>query len=168
MDSFRNNAASIRGDRTLVSPVVSWVSLCQEGINRSGRSSYKTVDNLVPEIDFAAELISTLRQSILLSKQCSIPEIFVLVAHADTVGIFAVKAEAKLLKGWQCVDARNFTVEDDMDVTFIAFVSSVLHIFFLEEAEWVLVFLNVDDEFLTVLQVGKKGRIINHAFAGKE
>lgn len=39
---------------------------------------------------------------------------------------------------------------------------------FLEEAEWVLVFKNVNDKFLTILKVGEEHTSVNHALTGEE
>lgn len=161
LDSFRNNTASVFSNRTLISPEVGWMGLSDERIDGGGWSSYETVDNLVPEVDLAAKLISTLGKGILFGEQSGVPEVFVFVAHADAVGIFAVEAEAKFVKLWESVNARNFTVEDDMYVTFVIAVSSIFQIALLIKREWVLIFLDRNDELLTVLKVAQKGSCID-------
>ena len=161
LDSFRNDTTSILSNRTLVSPEVGWVSLSDERINGGSWSSYETVDNFVPEVNFTAKLISTLGERILFGEQSGVPEVFVLVAHADAVCVFAVEAEAKFVKLWKSVDARNFTVKNDMNMTFIFAVSSIFQIALLIEREWVLVFLDRDDELLTILEVAQKGSCID-------
>lgn len=142
--------------------------LSNERIDGGGWSSYETVDNFVPEVYFAAEFISTLRKRILFGEQSGVPEVFVLVAHADAVCVFTVEAEAKFVKLWESVDTWDFAVQDYMNMAFVFAVSGIFQIFLLEEREWILVFLNRDNKFLTVLEVAQKGSRINKGFASEE
>lgn len=168
VESFRNQAASVGCNCATIFPEMGWVLSSDFSINSRCWSRNQTIDYLVPQIYLAAELVSTLRKSILASEESRIPEILVLVAHADAVSVFAVEAEAKLFKRRKRVDARNFAVENEVIMTFIFAVCGVFESFALEEAEWVLIFDNVDDKLLTILEVGKEGTSINHALAGEE
>ena len=99
-NSFRNNAASVSSYGALVCPVVSCVNCSESSVNSRGWSSDKAVDNFVPEVNFTTKFISTARKRVLASEELGGPEGFVFVAHTNTVSIFAVEAEAKLLEGW--------------------------------------------------------------------
>ncbi|MER1973868.1 MAG: hypothetical protein ABS880_08880, partial [Psychrobacter alimentarius] len=46
-----------------------------------------------PEVKLAAELLSALRESVLLREEVELPEVFVLIASADAVSVFRVEAE---------------------------------------------------------------------------
>ena len=93
-DSLRNDTASVRSDGTLVCPVVGRMDSGKSGVYGCRRSSYKPVNYLVPQVNLTAEFHSTARKSILASEELGVPESFVLVAHTNTVRIFAVEAEA--------------------------------------------------------------------------
>ena len=168
LNSSRNNTTGILGNSALIGPEVGWMLSSNERIDGGGWSSYETVDNFVPEVYFTAEFISTLGKCILFGEQSSVPEVFVLVAHADAVCIFAVEAEAKFVKLWKSVDTWDFAVQDYMNMAFVFAVSGIFQIFLLEERKWILVFLNRDNKFLTVLEVAQEGSRINKGFAIEE
>ena len=60
VQSFWNNAASVCSNRALILPVVSWVNSCELSINGGCRSSNQAIDDGVPHVYLAAELVSAL------------------------------------------------------------------------------------------------------------
>ena len=147
---------------------MSWMFLSDECVDSRCRCSYEAIDDLVPQINVTDEFISALGESVLRSEELCIPEVFVLIAHADAVSVFAIEAEAKLIKLWKSVNARNFTVEDDMSMTFVTCVSCVFQVLLAYQAEWILVFLNWENKLLAIFKIAKESGVFNQRLAVEE